>query len=294
MRYKLATLYEIWNFDAIRKDLGDEAAKKFEEICLAPLHDVHGGFIPPEIAYVMAGSTEDRFMRAFTWAIEDYGAANYLPDDLFARRDLVLEAVGRRGRQLERAKSFQDDIDVVLEAVANDPTSIEYASERLQNDRSVLIEAASHADNDLIFSDEPMAKHNDDDELVGLAIDANGANIAYASERIRSSFNWAMRAVSHHRDIYPDEPYESLSEELKQDKRIALAVAQWDRTPYRFPAIPLADDDDIGEALSQKSDRCALLGMSRRIKEKYLTEDELKRWGDDPWWWHEDDECEEG
>lgn len=33
--------------------------------------------------------------------------------------------------------------------------------------------------------------------------------------------------------------------------------------------------------------------MSRRIKEKYLTEGELKRWGDDPWW-YEDDEREEG
>lgn len=292
-QYTLATLYEIWNFDAICKDLGDEAAKRFEEVCLAALHGERGGFMPSEVAYAMAGSTEERAMRAFAWAVEDYGVADYLPDGLFARRDLVLEAVGRRGRQLERAESFQDDDEVVLAAVADAPSAIEFASKRLQDDRRVLIEAASHADCDLIFSDGPMAKYNDDDELVGLAIDANGANIAYASERIRGSFDWAMRAVANKRDMYPYESYEGLSDELKQDKRIALAVAQWPYPPNEFPAITLIDDDDIGEALSQKSDRFALFGMSRRIKEKYMTEDELERWGDDPWWWFDDDEYEE-
>ncbi len=292
-QYRLATLYEIWNFDAIRKDLGDETAKRFEEVCLATLHGERDGFMPSEIAYAMAGSTEERAMRAFAWAVEDCDVVGYLPDELFARRDLALQAVGCNGRQLERAKSFQDDDEIVLAAVANTPSAIGFASERLQNDRCILIEAASHADGDLIFFDGPMAKYNDDDELVGLAIDANGANIAYASERIRGDFDWAMRAVAHKRDIYPDESYKGLSNELKRDKRIALAVAQWPVIPNEFPAIALIDDDDIGEALSRKSDHFALFGMSRRIKEKYMTEDELERWGDDPWWWHDGNGCED-
>ena len=33
--------------------------------------------------------------------------------------------------------------------------------------------------------------------------------------------------------------------------------------------------------------------MTRRIKEKYMTEDELERWGRDPWWWHDDNEDDE-
>ena len=236
-QYKLATLHEIWNLDAIRNDLGDTAAEECEKLCLAALHDGRESFMPSEIAYAVSGSIEERGMRAFTWAVQDYDVAVHLPDKLFESRNLVLEAVNRRGRLLERAKSYQDD-----------------------------------------------------DELVGLAIDANGANIAYASERIRSDFNWAIRAVSNRRNIYPDASYEDLSDEMKKDKRIALVVAGWDRPPSDFPDFTLADDDDIGAALAQKEDHFALFGMSRRIKEKYMTEEELERWGDDPWWWHGDEE----
>lgn len=289
-QYKIETLHEVWNFDAIRDDLQDETAKECEEVCLAALNGERGGFMPSEVAYAKAGFTDERAMRAFIWAVEDYDVAGYLPDDLFARRELALVAVSRRGRQLERASLFKDDDEIVLAAVANAPDAIKFASERLQGDRRILIEAASHADSELIFYDEPMAQHNDDDELVGLAIDANGANIAYASERIRSDFDWAMRAVSNRRDIYPEASYEDLSDALKKDRRIALAVAKWNRMPSNFPDPSLADDDELGSALAQKDDHYALFGMSRRIKEKYMTAEELERWGDDPWWWHEDDE----
>lgn len=293
-QYRIETLYEIWNFDSIRKELRDEVVRECEEICLAALRGERGGFMPSEIAYTISGLTDERAMQAFTWAVENYDVVDYLPDELFTRRDLALMAVSCWGRQLERAKLFQDDDEIVLAAVANAPRSIEFASDRLQNDRRVLIEAASHADSDLIFFEGPMAKHNDDDELVGLAIDANGANIAYASERIRSDFDWAMRAVSNRRDIYPEASYEDLSDELKKDRRIALTVAKWDSMPNNFPDPSLADDDELGAALAQKDDRLALFGMSRRIKEKYMTAEELEHWGDDPWWWHEDDDEDEG
>lgn len=80
------------------------------------------------------------------------------------------------------------------------------------------------------------------------------------------------------------------SPELKKDKRIALAVTQWDTLPNEFPDISLADDDEIGEALSRTGDHFDLIGMSRRIKEKYMTDEELEIWGDDPWWWHDEGE----
>lgn len=101
---------------------------------------------------------------------------------------------------------------------------------------------------------------------------------------------WVIRAVSNRRNIYPDASYEDLSDEMKKDKRIALVVAGWDWPPSNFPDFTFADDDDIGAALAQKEDHFAIFGMSRRIKEKYMTEEELERWGDDPWWWHGDEE----
>lgn len=289
-QYTLATLHEIWNFGAIREDLGDKVAKQCEETCLAALCGKRSGFMPSEIAYAMAGLTDDRAMNALAWATNDVNVVDHFPDQLFTNRKLVLEMVSISGGQLERAKLFQDDDEVVLAAVANSPMAIRFASDRLQNDRRVLVEAASHADSDLVFFDGPLAKYSDDDELAGLAIDANGANIEYASERIRNDFNWAMRAVTHQGEIYPGTSYEALNSELKKDKRIALAVAQWETPPNEFPAKSLADDDEIGEVLSHTGNHFDLIGMSRRIKKKYMTDEELERWGDDPWWWHDEEE----
>lgn len=285
--YDAATLREIWDFERIRKDVDPAIADECERACLFARDE--GVFLPSEVAYVMAGSSEDVAMRAFDWAVESFKAWRFLPSGLFERRDLFLRAVALRGEVLERAQAFVDDEEIVVAAVSQCPSAIELASPRLRECRRVLVAAAENAVDDLVFFEGVMAAHNDDDELVGLAVDANGANIAYASERIRGDFEWAMRAVTHHCDIYPEASYEHLSDDLKQDKRIALAVAQWDSPPYKFPDVSLADDDDIGEELSKKEDHFALFGMSRRIKEKYMTDDELERWGDDPWWRNDDE-----
>lgn len=287
-RYTQETLHEIWNFTAILEDLGIETAATCEEICLKALSGDQKGFMPSEIAYAMAGCPDYRGMQAFAWAFDDCNTVDYLPDILFERRDLALAAVKQNGLLLERTKLFQDDDEVVMVAVTSRPRAVKFASKRLQNDRDILIAAATNSNDDLVFSVEPMARHNDDDELVGLAIDANGANIAYASERIRGDFDWAMRALLNKRGIYPFESYECLDDHLKRDKRIALAVAEWDDLPSEFPEPSLSDDDDLGLALSKHEDGFALFGMSKRIKSKYMTEEEFELWSDDPWWWESD------
>lgn len=48
-----------------------------------------------------------------------------------------------------------------------------------------------------------------------------------------------------------------------------------------FPPAEYKDDDEIGALLADTNihgDHFSLVGMSRRIKEKYMTEEELSRW----------------
>lgn len=293
-QYKHETLYEIWNFDAIRQDLGDAAAKECEEICLAASRGKRSGFMPSEIAYVLAGATGEKALRAFDWVVEDYDVVSYLPDKLFERRDLALRATIRRGRLLERAVRFQDDDEVVLSAVKNNPNAIKHASKRLQEDRRVQITAAKNAHDDLVFYEEPMSLHNDDDELVKLALKANGMNIAFASERVRGDLGYAKLAWENVHNHTHFGMYDYLSDELKQNLELAMVIARnCDTPPSHFPPIELADNDELGEALAARGDHYLLEGMTRRIKEKYMAEDELERWGRDPWWWHDNDD-EEG
>ena len=293
-QYKRETLYEIWNYDAIRLDLGDAAAKECEDICLAALNGERSGFMPSEIAYVMAGATDDKALRAFDWAVEDHDVVGYLPDKLFERRDLVLRAISRRGRLLERATRFQDDDEVVLSAVTNNPSAIKHASKRLQEDRRVLVATAKNAHDDLVFYEGPMSLHNDDDELVELALKANGMNVAFASERVRSDLGYAKLAWENVHSHTHFGMYDYLSDELKRNLELALVIARnCDTPPSHFPPIELADNDELGEQLAARGDHYLLEGMTRRIKEKYMTEDELERWGRDPWWWHDDNEDDE-
>ncbi|MDY4522203.1 MAG: DUF4116 domain-containing protein [Atopobium sp.] len=291
--YTIATLYEIWNFEKLRTDLGNKITDACEAICLAATGDDQTSFMPSEIAYIMAGASDEMSMKAFDWAVEDYRVVDYLPDSLFKKRGLVLRAVALCGDFLERATAYQDDDEVVLAAVTNSPHALTFASSRLQNDRKMLIVAASNAQYGDVFREECMAKYNDDDELVRLALMANGANVKDASTRVRNDINFGLLAIQNKRDIYPDLSYEGLSDELKKDRRIVEEVAQtWDSMPSEFPPKEYADDDAVAALLSVHEDHYCLYGLSRRLKERYMTEDELEKWGFDPYWW-DDDWCDD-
>lgn len=290
--YDLAALREIWNFESVRAKCGDDIAGAWESSCLTAAGAESACFVPSEIAVLLAGFEDEGALRAFDWAVEDCRAVHYLPDSLFEERSLALRAVRECGELLEKATLYQDDDEMVLAAVSSYSSAIKFASPRLQEDRRVLVAAASNAANDYIFHDEPMARYNDDDELVTLAIKARGGNIIYASERIRSNPDYAKMALNdpHRTDCGV---YGALSSDLKKNLEIALLVAQnchwWPM--WGFPTIELADNDELGAALASRGDHCLLEGMSRRIKEKYMTEDELERWGDDPFWRKSEGDC---
>ena len=89
--------------------------------------------------------------------------------------------------------------------------------------------------------------------------------------------------------------YDNLSDELKGSLELALVIARNCETlPLHFPPIELADNDELGSVLAARGEHYLLNGMSRRIKKRYMSEDELERWGSDPHWWSEVDDGEDG
>ncbi len=159
--YELASLREIWRFEELSQDLGEDMAGKLESICLDAARSKDPTFVPSEIGYLMTGRSDEAALRAFVWSLKNINV-KHLPPELFARRDL------------------------------------------------------------------------------------------------------------------------------------ALILARLPEPPSDFPDPSLSDDDEIGAALAQSGDNFNLHGMSRRIKEKYMTSDELECWGDDPWWWNADEDDDDG
>ena len=282
-----ALIQAVWSFNTLTDVLSDSVVEQARSLCQESLNE-DNAFIPSEIAYFLDDKSDlpDVALRALSWTVSDIRRARKLPPKVFTRREVALEVAKANGDCLQFMPKYQDDIEVVTEAVTNDASALKYASDRLANDRELVKLAASHAYYCGVFNEEPLTNYDDDDEIMQLAIKANGANIADASERIRNDIAFALPAVQNRREYYPDEAYESLSPVLRRDRRIVEAVARaWEPVPNCFPPKEFADDDTVASLLARHEDRYDLFGMSRRIKEQYYTEDELERWGDDPWWW---------
>lgn len=277
----------VWSFNTLTDVLSDSVVEQARSLCQESLNE-DDAFIPSEIAYFLddRGNLPDVALRALSWTVSDIRRARRLPPEVFTRREAALKVAKTKGDCLQFMPKYQDDIEVVTEAVTNDSSALKYASDRLANDRELVKLAASHAYYCGVFDEEPLSNYDDDDEIMQLAIKANGANIADASERIRNDIAFALLAVQNRREYYPDEAYESLSPVLRRDRRIVEAVARaWEPVPNEFPPKEFTDDDVVASLLARHENRYDLFGMSRRIKERYYTEDELERWGDNPWWW---------
>lgn len=298
---------DLWSFDERLPDLIARGAKR-DEVEGYVIHarealkpgETRPAFLPFELMYYLLPTPSNaevaKAESALTWALHGTGWHDYskcFPSWLYSCRPAALVMASHCGRLLERMPSFADDLELVEAAVTNWSKAIESASPRLQATREIQLLAARGADGTDFFEGPFMSGLNDDRELVVLALQSNGANIASVSDGLKHDFDIAMLAVCNNRDFYPEAAYTELPLEMKENKQIALKVAAWERTPTVFPVESLRDDDAIGDVLAQHEDRYSLYGMSWRIKEKYMTPDELERWGDEPFWPDETDDEEE-
>lgn len=250
---------------------------------------IHSFFVPAEISYLavpsLKGTVEwETGKDALLWLLNEisfYPEKIPLPSWLFDDEEIALEALLTNGNLICFMENRQRDVGAVKVALASAWPSYKFIDEEVLSDREVLKAAfCCERCGNLLFEDF-FRRYNDDDELVELALASSGENLTWASERIRDDFDMVCLAIQNVN--YMDNIYKDISERLRHDSRIVSKIASSPSVPIDFPPIEFRDDDKIGALLANpdvRGNHRPLINMSKRIKELYMTEAELERWGD--------------
>ena len=114
--------------------------------------------------------------------------------------------------------------------------AIQYVHKDLRYKREYL-ELALSSEYSATLKMRCMAKYRDDDELVKIALSANGRNIEYASARIRDDMEMAKYAITHQKSYYPESTVCNLSRRLRDNLEKSM--------DFRCPALSIAGKGDI-------------------------------------------------
>lgn len=278
--YILSIADSLWRYDFFRKKainvgLDSNIVDKSYEVCKSILLEKNI-FIPLEIAYyadekLLTASIENIISNHMQFFFKEHSDdIEILPEYVFYNRNFVKSAVSSNGYSLRYAAEFKDDYEIVRIAVQDSPEAIEYASHTLKRNKDIIKTAIKNSKYCLIFNTACMKKYNDDDSLVKLALKANGANICYASKRIRDNYEMAKFALMHQRDIYPSSAYKSLSARLRDDKTLAMIELKREQPCVDAFSKRLKNDDEIAELLyRRKRTRWLMYHMSKKLQKKY-------------------------
>ena len=114
-----------------------------------------------------------------------------------------------------------------------------------------------------------MAKYRDNEDIVKIALEANGCNIEYASPRLQDDLETAKFAVTHQKRWFPDSTVRNLSPRLRDSLEIALLDIHEGHVCVGSYSERLRDSEEVAEALIETGNKCRLHLMSKRIQEKY-------------------------
>lgn len=255
---------------------------------LSDENEISSFFVPAEIAHLadpsLKGSEEwDVGKDALFWLLNEISfdpEETPLPSWLFDDEEIASGALKLNGNLICLMGERRHDPEAAKLALRSAWPAYKYLDEEMLGNRETLKAAFSCEGYESLLSEEAFRDHNDDDELVELALAASGENLSWASDRIRDDFDMVCLAIDN--TDYIDNIYEDISDRLRSDRRIVIKIAGKQSVPMEFPPHEYKDDDEVGALLADTEvhgDRFSLYGMSRRIKEKYMTEYELERWG---------------
>ncbi|MDD6489780.1 MAG: DUF4116 domain-containing protein [Clostridia bacterium] len=280
-KYAVEIAERIWEYDMFKQTasaLGysQSEIEETHQFCKKILNE-RCFFVPLEILFAKNANPDTikaimKNSKLIEWLFSEHSSEiKQLPSYIFDNKDVVKIMVSNKGSLLELSQKYSGDYDVVLTAVKDTPYAMDYADKSLWGNRIIAEEAAKHSESCLVFSIEAFKQFNDDDEIVKLALQANGANICYASERIRANYDMAVFALQHQREIYPNSAFESLSPQLRCRKDLAMIELQAPVPSLDGFSDELLDDDDVAQQLIDNEKITWLFyKMSDRIKRKYL------------------------
>lgn len=307
--YIMPIAESLWNYELFKESapanglpvaIIDDFYHKCQE-----LFSKHGVFLPVEAAYYIGNQNSVQLESGVSEQLKyffehHFWKSEHLPVQLFENRDFVKMMVEYNGDGLQYAPKYNDDEEIVKIAVTDSPTSLEYASARLRSDvelvkcaigknaeaflyagrkikkdMSIIKFAIRHSKDTAILAFPFMRKFKDDDNIVKLAVKANGYNICFASRRLKDDYDIAKCALLNKREghIFV---YEYLSARLRDDKSLAMIELKSEYPDVGHFSKRLKNDNEIAEHLHKsklKYKRGQLYYMSERIKKKYNVDD---------------------
>ncbi|ENY70249.1 Hypothetical protein MBVG_1210 [Mycoplasmopsis bovigenitalium 51080] len=114
----------------------------------------------------------------------------------------------------------KDDTDIILNAVNEDASTIQYACDEIKNDRKFMLDAIDY--NIYILKYLPQHFKNDK-ELVLKAINIEGLALEFASKELKNDKEVVLKAI----DNSFGEAFAYASNKLKRDKTVLLQALKW-------------------------------------------------------------------
>lgn len=191
-----------------------------------------------------------------------------IPAFVFNQKDVVLLAVTAYGKSLKRFRRFNTDNEIIIAALTDNGEAIQYVNSKCRHrDEYIRLALSSEYGNALKM--RCMIPYRDQEEMVKIALEANGRNIQWASPRLKDDFEIAAFAVRHQKDWYPESTVCNLSTRLRDNLDIALIDIQEGHACVRDYSKRLRDNDEVAQALINSEHSWKIYEMSNRIQKKY-------------------------
>lgn len=213
--------------------------------------------------------TRNQLLKLLKFVLdESLDLIHEIPSFVFNQKDAVMVAVSRYGKSLKRFPKFNLDHDVIVAALTNDGEAIEYVNEKLRNNIDYIKLALNNMYSETLKM-PCMAEYRDDEELVKIALEANGCHIKYASDRLKDDFEMAKFAIQHQKDWYPECTVCHLSERLKDNVDLAIVDIKEGHGCIDSFSDKVRDNNKVAMALMKSEYAWKMYLMSDRVQKKY-------------------------
>ena len=173
------------------------------------------------------------------------------PKEWLESNEFMLAAVTKCGLTLQYAsEKLKDDKEIVLAAVTNDGSALQYASTKLKDDKEIVLTAVANNGYSLQYASDIF---KDDKEIILTALE-----LKFASEKLKDDKEIVLVAVANNGGTL-----EYASTKLKDDKEIVLVAVTNNGDALEYASTKLKDDKEIvlaavtnlGKALKYASEK---------------------------------------
>jgi hypothetical protein len=166
-------------------------------------------------------------------------------------RKLILEALKGGFECLEFASDrLKNDKEIVLAAVKQNGLALDHASDELKNDREIVLAAVKQNGLALDYASDEL---KNDKEIVLAAVEQNGLALSYASEELKNDKEIVLAAVEQN-----GLALNYASDELKNDKEIVLAAVKQNGLALNYALDELKNDKEIVSAAVDENPRALI------------------------------------